>query len=261
MPLSYPYSNLLMASTESVTFGQFMLATLAITPKLFFHVWTGSRMYAFADPTSRSRMDTKAKWVNAIFIALASAVGMATSWYLYRLTMRYVEEAELSLGEEEDLEAGLLEREVDEMLDDEESEDGAGREREGQPERLEEGVTPRAEVKRTLSGGAGREAVPLRPISHHTQSHSQSHPLERAGSSTSYHSEARQEETGTGPVRQSEDWGETEFSDFEDKGKAGGAEETDDDGAGWGLDEEDVQEEESEGDRSPPRKGKDKWLD
>ena len=252
MPLSYPYSNLLMASTESVTFPQFMLATLAITPKLFLHVWTGSRMYQFADPDSRAKMDTKAKWVNGVFIAVATAIGMATSWYLYRLTMRYVAEAELSLGED-DLEAGLLEREVDQMLDDEEVSEGDEADGE-QPERLLEALTPRLEVKRTLSGGVGKEAVPLRPVSHH----SQSQPMVRGESDTSHHSQVSTH-SAPPPVRQSEDWGETGFSDFEDNGKADGAEDDEDDGAGWGLDE--VAEEESEEDRSPPRKGKDKWLD
>lgn len=235
-----------MASTESVTFSQFMLATLAITPKLFLHVWTGSRMYNFADPNTRNKMDTKAKWINGVFIALATVAGMATSWYLYRLTMKYVAEAELSLGED-NLEAGLLEREVDEMLEGDDTS-----QEEEQPERLAQALTPRGEMHRTLSGG--RAAVPLRPVSHH--SHSQ--PITRRGSSSSHHDDAIQL-SAPPPVRQSEDWGETEFSDFEDKPKQDDADETDEDGAGWGLD--DGAEEESEEEGSPPRKGKDKWLD
>ncbi|GAA5826606.1 hypothetical protein JCM10212_003586 [Sporobolomyces blumeae] len=56
-PFSYPMSNLFFASVESVTLGQFFLATLTITPKLLLHVFIGHRTYLFADPESRHKMD------------------------------------------------------------------------------------------------------------------------------------------------------------------------------------------------------------
>ncbi|GAA5949672.1 hypothetical protein JCM3765_002748 [Sporobolomyces pararoseus] len=132
-PFPYPYSNAFFASVESVTLGQFFLATLTITPKLLLHVFIGHRTYLFADPTSRHKMDPLSRWINFGFMVFGSLLGMGTSWYLYKTTMRFVEEAEreraLGLGGEgtgeggdgTDLEAGLL-GEVDELLNEEEEE-------------------------------------------------------------------------------------------------------------------------------------------
>ncbi|GAA6036891.1 hypothetical protein JCM8097_006339 [Rhodosporidiobolus ruineniae] len=125
-PFPYPYSNLFFASIESVTLGEFLLATLAITPKLLLHVFIGHRTYLFADPESRKTMDSTSRWLNGAFMVGGSLLGFGVSWYLYRLTMRYVAEAAAQDGvDESDLEAGLLE-DVDEML--------GMQEREGRPD-------------------------------------------------------------------------------------------------------------------------------
>ncbi|GAA5908179.1 uncharacterized protein JCM6883_004297 [Sporobolomyces salmoneus] len=160
-PFPYPYSNAFFASVESVTLGQFFLATLTITPKLLLHVFIGHRTYLFADPTSRHRMDPFSRYLNLGFMLFGTLLGMGTSWYLYKTTMRFVEEAErerIELGEEGgdeeegegDLETGLLGR-VDELLD-EEDEGGKDR-RDGrlvdvQEEEEEEDDWNRAGAKR-----------------------------------------------------------------------------------------------------------------
>ncbi|GAA5969489.1 hypothetical protein JCM21900_002754 [Sporobolomyces salmonicolor] len=112
-PFPYPYSNAFFASVETVTLLQFFLATLTITPKLLLHVFVGHRTYLFASPEHRSKMDPLSKWLNGAFMVVGTLLGAATSWYLYKLTMRYVEEA--SGASEHDLEAGLLD-DVDELL-------------------------------------------------------------------------------------------------------------------------------------------------
>jgi len=61
-------------------------------------------------------MDPLSRYINLGFMVFGTILGSATSWYLYKLTMRYVEEASLEVGGEVDLEEGLL-GEVDEMLD------------------------------------------------------------------------------------------------------------------------------------------------
>ncbi|GAA5834121.1 hypothetical protein JCM9279_004223 [Rhodotorula babjevae] len=143
-PFPYPWSNAFFASIETVTLGQFLIATLAITPKLLLHVFVGHRTYLFADPSSRHSMDPLSKWLNGAFLVVGSLLGMATSWYLYRLTMRYVEESagDLELGEEEDdVEAagtGLLD-EVDEMLDGDEQDGAEGAARKGESRALQDG--------------------------------------------------------------------------------------------------------------------------
>ncbi|GAA5883923.1 hypothetical protein JCM3774_005249 [Rhodotorula dairenensis] len=117
-PFPYPYSNAFFASIETVSLQEFMLATLAITPKLLLHVFIGHRTYLFADPTSRHKMDSTTRWINGIFMVVGTLLGVGTSWYLYKLTMRYVEEAAEGEEDEQDaLEAGLL-QDVDELLDD-----------------------------------------------------------------------------------------------------------------------------------------------
>ncbi|GAA5838301.1 hypothetical protein JCM5353_006844 [Sporobolomyces roseus] len=137
-PFPYPYSNAFFASVESVTLSQFLLATLTITPKLLLHVFIGHRTYLFADPSSRHKMDPLSRYINLGFMVFGTILGSATSWYLYKLTMRYVEEAAGEIGEVDlDLEEGLL-GEVDEMLDRDEGrrgsvrlEDGGGGENAG----------------------------------------------------------------------------------------------------------------------------------
>jgi uncharacterized membrane protein YdjX (TVP38/TMEM64 family) len=48
-PIAYPWSNAFFGSlNETVSLAHFMLATLTITPKLFLHVWVGTRIYYLA---------------------------------------------------------------------------------------------------------------------------------------------------------------------------------------------------------------------
>lgn len=59
----------------------------AITPKLFLHVWVGSRLYSFADPNQREQMDRNTKIANGIYVVGGTALGAFTSWYLYRVRL------------------------------------------------------------------------------------------------------------------------------------------------------------------------------
>lgn len=82
----------------------------------------------FADPNERNKMDSSTRLINAIYIGLGTLIGAATSYYIYRLTMFYVQEADFQNAA--NLEAGGLMSDVDELLgeddDDEEDEDGDG---------------------------------------------------------------------------------------------------------------------------------------
>ncbi|BGP12807.1 Tlg2-vesicle protein [Rhodosporidiobolus nylandii] len=120
-PFPYPYSNFFFASIETVSLWEFLLATL--------HVFVGHRTYLYADPETRKSMDPASYWINLLLMVGGSALGFGTSWYLYRLTMRYVAEANGGAGEvaldTSDLEAGALLEDVDELL--EEDARGKGR--------------------------------------------------------------------------------------------------------------------------------------
>ncbi|GAA5832254.1 hypothetical protein JCM11251_004296 [Rhodosporidiobolus azoricus] len=117
-PFPYPYSNLFFASIETVSFWEFILATLTITPKLLLHVFVGHRMYLMSDPNSPQNHDSTSYWLNMLLMFFGSLLGFGVSYYLYRETMRIVEETNAQVPGSEgetDLEAGLLD-DVDEML-------------------------------------------------------------------------------------------------------------------------------------------------
>ncbi|CAE6476232.1 unnamed protein product [Rhizoctonia solani] len=85
-PLPWTYSNALFASIESVSFWQFMVATVIFTPKLFIIVFIGSRIAKFSDGQQRGEMDTASKWLNALSIALGASIGIGATWLVWRLT-------------------------------------------------------------------------------------------------------------------------------------------------------------------------------
>ena len=76
------YANLLFASIETVSFFQYMVATLVYTPKLMIAVWIGSRIAMLSDGQQREEMDTKAKIVNGLSILLGFAIAVGTGWYV-----------------------------------------------------------------------------------------------------------------------------------------------------------------------------------
>ena len=75
---------MLFASIETVSFFQFMVATLCYTPKLMFAVWVGSRIAMLSDGQQRGEMDTAAKIVNTLSIVLGVAIGVGTGWLALR---------------------------------------------------------------------------------------------------------------------------------------------------------------------------------
>lgn len=75
-------------------------------------------MYLLADPESRRKMDSTTWTVNILGIVLGSALGIFTSWYVYRLVQQHVRSA---TALEIDNEAQLLPN--GQLDDDEEEED------------------------------------------------------------------------------------------------------------------------------------------
>ncbi|SNX82546.1 uncharacterized protein MEPE_01252 [Melanopsichium pennsylvanicum] len=86
-PFPFAYSNLFFASlVDAVTFTHFVTATALITPKLFLHVWLGTRMFILMDRDQRMQLDGWAKALNVIYILVGSAVGVATGWFVWKET-------------------------------------------------------------------------------------------------------------------------------------------------------------------------------
>lgn len=111
-PLPYSLSNGAMSTIPTVTWYQFMLASLIASPKLVLHVFVGSRLGAIAE--SGDKMDAKTKAISYLSIALGMVAGIATGWFMYTKTKS--RSAEL---EAEEREAAIRAEEGDEEYEEE----------------------------------------------------------------------------------------------------------------------------------------------
>ncbi|KAG8960736.1 Tlg2-vesicle protein [Tulasnella sp. 419] len=103
------YANTMFASIETVSFFQFMVATVVYTPRLMFAVWIGSRVAMLSDGEQRGEMDTAAKIVNAISILLGFCIAIGTGWLVWRLTEQQIKKTTGVSPEEDQLAAEALE--------------------------------------------------------------------------------------------------------------------------------------------------------
>jgi uncharacterized membrane protein YdjX (TVP38/TMEM64 family) len=91
-PLPYSLSNGAMSTFPTVSPAMYALATTLITPKLFIHVFIGSRLAAIA--RKGEKMTASDRAVNYTSIAIGAVVGAFTGWYIYRKTMARAAELE-----------------------------------------------------------------------------------------------------------------------------------------------------------------------
>lgn len=84
-PLPYSLCNGAMSTFPTVHPLMYALATAIISPKLFIHVFIGSRLAALGE--NREQMSAGAKAVNWISIIISGLVGAFTGWYIYQRTM------------------------------------------------------------------------------------------------------------------------------------------------------------------------------
>jgi len=109
------YANLLFASIETVSFPQYMLATLFYLPKLMIAVWIGSRVAMLSDGSQREEMDTQTKIVNSLSIVLGIALAVGTGWLVWKLTEKEIRKTPGVSGEDDDLAAEALEDAADDL--------------------------------------------------------------------------------------------------------------------------------------------------
>lgn len=80
-PLPYSLSNAAMSSIPSVEPWKFFVATAAVTPKLFLHIFIGDRLARLGAAKDR------ATWMaNFLSIILAVTIGVATTWIIWKRT-------------------------------------------------------------------------------------------------------------------------------------------------------------------------------
>jgi uncharacterized membrane protein YdjX (TVP38/TMEM64 family) len=91
-PLPYSLSNGAMSTFQTVQPTMYALATAIITPKLFIHVFIGSRLAAIA--RSGETMSAGTKAVNYTSMAVFGLIGAAVGAYIYRRTMARARELE-----------------------------------------------------------------------------------------------------------------------------------------------------------------------
>jgi len=115
-PIPWVYSNAFFASVEAVSFPQFILATLVLMPKIFLHVFIGSRISDLSDGEHRRKMDTTTKVLDIGSVVLAAVLGILTGIYVYRITQAQIKSLKelpseargLAADAVDDLEAPLL---------------------------------------------------------------------------------------------------------------------------------------------------------
>ena len=91
-PLPYSLSNGAIATIPTVHWFRFMLATAVAAPKLFIHIFIGSRIATIAE--EGGEMSGKDKALNYFGIALGAVIGIVTGVVIYRQTKRRAEELE-----------------------------------------------------------------------------------------------------------------------------------------------------------------------
>ncbi|KAJ7179900.1 hypothetical protein C8R43DRAFT_971000 [Mycena crocata] len=84
------YANTLFASIGSVSFWQFLVATCCVFPKIFLHVFIGSRVAALSDGEQRSQMDTYTKVVNGLLIGGGILIAAVASWFVYTSVQKHI---------------------------------------------------------------------------------------------------------------------------------------------------------------------------
>lgn len=102
-PLPYSFSNAAVATFPTVRWPGFMFATSVAAPKLFIHVFIGSRLAVIAE--SGGEMDFSTKCLNYLGIAVGAAIGIITGYVIYKRTQSRA--AELEAEEAEHGLAGL----------------------------------------------------------------------------------------------------------------------------------------------------------
>ena len=84
-PLPYSLSNGAMSTFPTVQPQMYAAATAIITPKLFIHVFIGSRLAAIAK--SHEQMSPGTKALNYGSIVVGGLIGAGVGWYIYKRTM------------------------------------------------------------------------------------------------------------------------------------------------------------------------------
>ncbi|RKF61721.1 Golgi apparatus membrane protein tvp38 [Erysiphe neolycopersici] len=91
-PIPFSLSNAALSTFPTVQPVSFALATAITSPKLFIHVFIGSRMAAIADFGHNHHLDAKTRAINYFSIIASIIIGTAVGWFIYQRTMAQARE-------------------------------------------------------------------------------------------------------------------------------------------------------------------------
>lgn len=99
-PLPYCYTNLLLASLDTVSPAMYGISTFVTAPRLLLPLFMGAKMYELSDRDTREAMDSQAKRINVIFIAVSLGLAVGASWTIWRETSKALQLEDPLLGED-----------------------------------------------------------------------------------------------------------------------------------------------------------------
>ncbi|ORY87900.1 hypothetical protein BCR37DRAFT_385158 [Protomyces lactucae-debilis] len=83
-PFPFSLSNAALSTIPSISYGKFMAATVIALPRIWIHAFIGSRLASLADVDGKDKQSALFNWLS---IVLGLALGIATSYLVYRRTM------------------------------------------------------------------------------------------------------------------------------------------------------------------------------
>ncbi|KAI7907306.1 uncharacterized protein BX663DRAFT_495481 [Cokeromyces recurvatus] len=87
-PIPWPITNMLLSIIPTITTQQFVISTFLSSLKVSLEVWIGSQLADLSNPD----LPPSAHRIAKITMACSALLLIGVAWWLYRLTMRKVEE-------------------------------------------------------------------------------------------------------------------------------------------------------------------------
>lgn len=96
-PIPWPIQNMLLSILPTITTKQFVLAALISSFKVSLEVWIGSQLADISNPN----LPPSAHRIAMMMMGCGVFILVAVAWWLYRLTMKKVEESRHRLGQQQ----------------------------------------------------------------------------------------------------------------------------------------------------------------
>jgi len=109
---SWAYSSVFFSSIETVSFWQFVIATIVLFPKFALYVFIGTRMAELSDGNQRIELDTQTKIIDSLLIVGGFVIGIGVGIFVYREVRNHIRRLEGLPSEVDALAAEALDEEA-----------------------------------------------------------------------------------------------------------------------------------------------------